>query len=212
MCMKSTNFPLQVGITGGIGSGKSLVCKIFFAVGIPVYDADYRAKWVMNHHPLLKRDIIAVFGEQAYTANQELNRPYLASQVFNDSKKVALLNSLVHPRVGEDYATWVQANARYPYLVKEAALLYEAGSYQLLNKIITVSAPLDIRIQRIRKRDPQRTIKEIEAIIARQMPEEEKLQRADFIIYNDESRLLIPQVLSLHQQFLSMAPVHHATS
>jgi len=209
--MKSNNPSLQIGITGGIGSGKSLVSTIFSALGIPVYDADLRAKWVMNIHPVLKTDIITAFGHSAFTTANELNRQYLAKQVFNNSDKVALLNSLVHPRVAEDYTAWVEAHVNYPYLLKEAALLYEAGSYQLLDKIIVVFAPIEIRIQRIQKRDPQRTIEEIQAIMAKQLPEEEKLQRADFIVYNDESRLLIPQILNLHQQFLSMASVHHAT-
>jgi dephospho-CoA kinase len=203
--MNSSKSPLQVGITGGIGSGKSLATKIFQALGVPVYDADSRARWVMQYNPLLVQDIIASFGAAAYTETRQLNRPYLAAQVFNNAQKVTLLNSLVHPRVAEDYADWVQAHVQYPYLLKEAALLYEAGSYQFLDKIITIFAPVDIRIERIRKRDPQRTLTEIQAIIDKQLPEEEKLQRADFILYNDESRLLLPQILTLHEQFLKMA-------
>ena len=204
--MKSNKAPLQVGITGGIGSGKSLATKIFHALDVPVYDADSRARWVMQYNPVLVQDILAAFGPAAYTADtQQLNRSYLAAQVFNNEEKVALLNSLVHPRVAEDYASWVQAYINYPYLLKEAALLYEAGSYQFLDKIITVFAPVSIRIARIQKRDPHRSIAEIQAIMDKQLPEDEKLQRADFIVYNDESRQLIPQVLTLHDQFLEIA-------
>ncbi|QHT69833.1 dephospho-CoA kinase [Rhodocytophaga rosea] len=204
--MKSNNAPLQIGITGGIGSGKSLASKIFYALGVPVYDADTRARWVMQYNPVLIQDIITAFGTSAYNADtQQLNRSYLAAQVFNNAEKVALLNSIVHPRVAEDYADWVQAHSKYPYLLKEAALLYEAGSYQFLDKIITVSAPITVRIERIRNRDPHRTLTDIQAIMDKQLSEEEKLQRADFILYNDESRLLIPQILALHEQFLAMA-------
>jgi dephospho-CoA kinase len=203
--MKSTKSPLQIGITGGIGSGKSLASKIFHTLGIPVYDADSRARWVMQYNSVLVKDIQDTFGVAAYTESGQLNRAYLASQVFHDSEKVALLNSLVHPRVAEDYAGWVQQHSNHPYVLKEAALLYEAGSYQFLDKIITVFAPVSLRIKRIRQRDSHRTDSEIQAIIDKQMPEEEKLQRADFILYNDESQLLVPQILILHEQFLAMA-------
>jgi dephospho-CoA kinase len=210
--MKSGNIPLQVGITGGIGSGKSLASKIFHALGVPVYDADSRARWVMQANTVLVNDIIAAFGAAAYTDTGQVNRSYLAAQVFNNAEKVALLNSLVHPRVAEDYAEWVHAHYFHSYLLKEAALLFEAGSYQVLDKIITVFAPVAIRMERIQKRDPHRSIAEIQAIMNKQLAEEEKLQRADFVLYNDESRLLIPQVLTLHQQFLAMAKekaIHH---
>lgn len=205
--MKSDNQPLQIGITGGIGSGKSLVCHIFHTLGIAVYDADSRAKWLMNHHEALRRDIQVAFGTKAYSAAGQLDKQYLAAQVFNDGEKVQSLNRIVHPKVAEDYTTWVQAHNLSPYLIKEAALLFESGSYQLLDKVITVFAPLEIRLQRILKRDPQRTTTEINAIIKKQMSEEDKIQRADFVIYNDESRLLIPQILALHQQFLGVINV-----
>jgi dephospho-CoA kinase len=207
--MKLNDRPLQIGITGGIGSGKTLICNIFQTFGIPVYDADSRAKWIMNQHEELRNDIIAIFGPSSYTSSYQLNRKYLAEQVFNDSNKVALLNSLVHPRVGEDYAAWVQLHVHHPYVMKEAALLFESGSYRLLHKVITVFAPPPIRIQRITTRDPQRTEQEILAIIGKQMNEEEKLQKADYIIYNDESHLVIPQVLDLHHRFLAMDSVGH---
>lgn len=195
--------PLQIGITGGIGSGKSLVCNIFHILGIPVYDADSRAKLLYIHNIGLKNQIIEAFGPETYTAEGQLNRKYLASQVFNDNEKVTLLNSLVHPEVGKDYQTWVTQQKNAPYVIKEAALLFESGSSQNLDKIITVFTPMALRIQRVSYRDKQRTIQEIHAIISKQMAEEEKLKKADFIIYNDEQHLLIPQVLLLHQQFVS---------
>lgn len=186
-----------IGITGGIGAGKSTVCKIFEVLDIPIYEADSRAKWLMNNLEELKAQIIKNFGADSYTKEGFLNRAYLASKVFNDGDKVKLLNSLVHPKVGEDFANWTIKNQNYPYLLNEAALMFESGRFKFLDKIITVFAPENIRIQRIKKRDPQRSEEEIKAIIQKQMPEKEKLERADFVIYNDDKQMLIPQVLEL---------------
>jgi dephospho-CoA kinase len=204
MSRKKTN-PLQVGITGGIGSGKSTVCKIFSILGIPVYDADTRAKLLYVHNLDLKNEIIQAFGTEAYTAAGQVNRSYLANRVFNNSQSVALLNRLVHPRVGADYQVWVKQQTDAPYVLKEAALLFESGSFQSLDKVIAVFTPLPLRIQRISQRDKQRSVEEIQAIISKQMAEEEKIKRADYILYNDEGQLLIPQVLQLHKEFLAIA-------
>ena len=201
----AANPPLQIGITGGIGSGKSLVSRIFATLGIPVYDADTRAKWLMSHHPGLRAEIQAGFGPGAYHADGSLNRPYLATRVFHDGDQIAQLNALVHPKVGEDYAEWALTHARFPYLLKEAALLYESKSYRLLHRTLTVYAPIELRIQRIRHRDSHRTEAEIQAIIAKQISEEERLAMADHVIYNDDSRLVLPQVLTLHEKFLRKA-------
>ncbi len=194
---------LKIGVTGGIGSGKSTVCLIFKQLGIPIYDADTRAKWLINHHPHLIAQIKATFGEQAYL-NSELNRRYLAEKVFIDKDNIQKMNSLVHPKVGEDAKQWfAEHQGKYPYLIKEAALLYESGSYKELDKIIVVTAPLNLRIARIQVRDPQRSEEEIIGIINKQMPEEEKVKKADFVIYNDEKQMLIPQVLRIHQELVN---------
>jgi dephospho-CoA kinase len=197
--------PLQVGITGGIGSGKSLVSKIFFHLGIPVYDADSHAKKLMTTDGILVSQIKKEFGDLSYQPDGALNRVYLADHVFNSEEKLALLNSLVHPRVGVDYASWVEGHAdRYPYVMKEAALLFEAGSNKALDRIIVVSAPEELRIKRVLHRDAHRTVEQIKAIVEKQMPESEKLKRADHIVVNDETRLVIPQVLALHRNFISI--------
>ncbi|GAB4126777.1 MAG: dephospho-CoA kinase [Raineya sp.] len=198
--MKTNRKPLEVGITGGIGSGKSTVSHIFSILGIPIYDADSRAKYLMAHKDDLKRAIQQAFGAEAYMENGELNRGYLASQVFSDAEKVKIINSLVHPEVAKDYLHWL-AQQQSPYIVREAALMIESGSYKLLDVLITVFAPENLRIERIKKRDPQRSETEIRAIISKQTPEEEKLRLADFVIYNDEKQALIPQVLALHRRF-----------
>lgn len=195
---------MQIGVTGGIGSGKSLVCHIFALLGVPVYDADSRAKTLMTTDGILVSQIKKEFGVLSFRSDGSLNREYLAEHVFSHPDKLALLNSLVHPRVGEDYSRWVMEQPGC-YVLKEAALLFEAKSNQALDKIIVVSAPEELRIKRVLQRDKHRTEQQVRNIIRNQLREEEKLKLADYIIRNDESTPLIPQVLGLHEQFLSMA-------
>lgn len=193
--------PLQIGITGGIGSGKSLVCKIFGVLGIPTYDADSRAKNLMTTDGILISQIKKEFGTLSYDAGGVLNRQYLGETVFQDKEKLKRLNALVHPRVAEDYKGWVGQHENVKYVLKEAALLFESGSYQSLHKIIVVTAPETLRVQRVLKRDPHRSIQQTKEIIGSQMADEEKRIRADYVITNDETVLLIPQVLDLHLKF-----------
>ena len=133
--------PLQIGITGGIGSGKSLVCRIFGQLGVPVYDADSHAKALMTTDGILVSQIKKEFGDLSYRADGSLNRKWLGDHVFSDQEQLEKLNALVHPRVAVDYERWVSQHQHEPYVLKEAALLFEAGSHRLLNKIIVVSAP-----------------------------------------------------------------------
>ena len=193
--------PLQIGITGGIGSGKSLVCKIFQQLGVSVYDADSHAKALMTTDGILVSQIKKEFGDLSYRPDGALNREWLAAHVFSDSAKLEKLNSLVHPRVAADYDEWLQAHRNERYVLKEAALLYESGSYRLLDKVVVVSAPEDIRKKRVLKRDVHRTVEQFNGIVEKQLPEDEKLKRADYIIVNDDATLLIPQVLKLHKEF-----------
>jgi dephospho-CoA kinase len=195
------NKPLQIGITGGIGSGKSLVCKIFGHLGVPVYDADSHAKELMTTDGILISGIKKEFSDLSYHADGSLNRVYLANNVFHDPEKLARLNQLVHPRVGADYEKWVRQNEGRAYVIKEAALLFEAASHQTLDEIIVVSAPEALRIKRVLARDAHRTVEQIKAIVEKQMPEDEKLKRADHVIVNDETELIVPQVLKLHTAF-----------
>jgi dephospho-CoA kinase len=195
--------PLQIGITGGIGSGKSLVCKIFNALGTPTYDADSRAKMVMTTDGILVEAIKKEFGVLSYDAKGVLNRQHLANTVFNQPDKLKRLNELVHPRVALDYEHWVSSQTNVKYVLKEAALLFESGSYQSLDKIIVVTAPETLRVQRVLIRDPHRSAEQTKEIIRNQMEEEEKMKRADYVIVNDETTLLIPQVLNLHLQFIA---------
>ena len=194
--------PLQIGITGGIGSGKSLVCTIFGKLGVSVYDADSHAKALMTTDGILISEIKKEFGDLSYHADGSLNRVYLANYVFHDPVKLERLNRLVHPRVEADYLKWVSKNAAHPYVIKEAALLFEAGSYKSLDRIIVVSAPEALRVRRVLSRDAHRTVEQIKAIVEKQMPEDEKLKRADHIVVNDETELVVPQVVRLHEEFI----------
>ena len=190
----------KIGITGGIGSGKSIVCRLFSLLGIPVYEADERAKWLTQHDPVLRADIIRLLGPQAYDQLGNYNRAYVATQVFSNPDRLAALNALVHPRVFADTDRWVQQQSA-PYVLKEAALMKAAGNHNDLDAVVVVTAPLPLRIQRIRQRDPQRSESEIQAIIDRQISDEARLQLADYVVENDETSLLIPQILQLDDQF-----------
>ncbi|MBD1398975.1 dephospho-CoA kinase [Pontibacter sp. JH31] len=194
---------LKIGITGGIGVGKTIVCRMFQVLGIPVYDADTRAKWVMQYDLALKQELRDAFGEETYTPAGDLNRTYLASIVFNNPDRLNRLNALVHPHVGTDFEKWVAAHPNAPYVIKEAALMFESESWRQMDEIIVVSAPLNVRLKRLLKRDTHRTEADIKAIISKQLSEEEKIARANHVVFNDDKQLLIPQVLALHQQFLS---------
>ena len=189
--------PLQVGITGGIGSGKSTIVKIFNSLGVHSYDADSRAKILMNSDSVLIKQIKNEFGTQSFDQDGQLDRKYLASHVFGYPDRLKKLNSLVHPRVADDYALWVSKNKNSKYVIKEAALLYESGTAQQLDKIIVVTASESIRVDRVMKRD-SRSKAEVMKIIDQQFPQDKLQSLAHFVIVNDESKLLIPQVLNLH--------------
>src|SRR5579871_2799875 len=181
--------PLRIGVTGGIGSGKSIVCKIFATLGVPIYDADTMARKLMTSDAVLVDQIKSTFGALSYLADGSLNREYLSAEVFNNTAKLDKLNALVHPRMAVDSERWMDDNKRSFYVIKEAALLYEAGSYKSLDKIIVVSAPKHVRVQRVMRRDPSRSTDDVLKIISSQMPEIEKKKRADFVVSNDESEL-----------------------
>lgn len=188
-----------IGITGGIGSGKSIICKIFSVLGIPIYEADSRAKWLIKNDFSLRASIIHLLGESAYYQNGEYNRGWVASEVFHKPDKLLQLNALVHPAVHQDAKDWVKSHQDSPFLVYEAALMNAAGNGNFFDKVIVVTCPLALRIQRIQKRD-NRSITEIDAIISRQVPEEERLKFGDYIVINDEESSLLDQVLHLYEQ------------
>ncbi|HEX8330694.1 MAG TPA: dephospho-CoA kinase [Hymenobacter sp.] len=194
---------LRIGITGGIGSGKSIASRLFHELGVPVYDADTRARWVMENDAALRQELSAAFGPETYDSSGRLNRTALAGTVFRNPALLAQLNGIVHPHVGTDFERWAstQQQAGHAYVLKEAALLFEAGSYKQLDRIITVFAPLAVRQTRVLRRDTHRSLADVEAIVAKQLSEEEKMQRANYVLFNDDVRPLLPQVLALHAAF-----------
>ncbi|QBQ40680.1 dephospho-CoA kinase [Sphingobacterium psychroaquaticum] len=191
---------LKVGITGGIGSGKSYVAEIFKALGVPFYDADREAKDIMVTSDTVREDLKQAFGEAVYFADGQLNRAYLSSVVFGDERQLQRLNSIVHPAVIAHGEAWSNRQT-YPYSLKEAALLFESGSYKKLDYTILVTAPEEERIARVMKRD-NATREQVLARISKQLPDSEKREIADFIIVNDGVQPLLPQVLELHKRFL----------
>lgn len=193
---------IKVGITGGIGTGKSTVAKAFSVLGIPVFNADDAAREIMNHNEELRKKIIALFGEQAYTGDG-LNRKFIAGIVFNDAYKLEQLNSIVHPVTIAAAEQWMQQQTT-AYALKEAALMFESGAAGHLDYVIGVYAPIHLRMQRIMQRD-NTSREEVLARINRQMDEDIKMKLCDFVIINDEQQAVIPQVLAVNDMLIKMA-------
>jgi dephospho-CoA kinase len=192
---------LKVGITGGMGSGKSTVAKIFQVLGIPVYYADEAAKRMMNEDEKLKKVLRKEFGEETYI-DGNLNRKYLSSVVFNNEEKLTLLNSIVHPLTLRDAGKWMRRQ-KTPYALKEAALIFESGAQKQLDCVIGVYAPVPLRIQRVMKRD-HISRQEVKARMEKQIDEAVKMRLCDYVITNDEQELVIPQVIKIHETLLKL--------
>jgi len=192
---------LKIGITGNIGSGKTTVSKIFEVLGIPVFYADDEAKKVMVNDNILIDAIKQTFGAESYFWDGSLNRKHISNIVFKSETELAKLNAIVHPAVFRAFDNWVPRFKNAPYVLKEAALLFESTSYKMCDKTIMVTAPLEMRIQRVIQRDGLSKT-EIRNRDAKQFTEEKKLELADYAIKNDNSELVIPQVLALHELFV----------
>ncbi|MFT4202742.1 MAG: dephospho-CoA kinase [Chitinophagaceae bacterium] len=193
---------LKIGLTGGIGSGKSTVAKIFQVLGIPVFDADSIAKNIMNEDEELKKKLVWHFGAETYS-DGVLNRKYLASIVFADNHQLEILNSLVHPATIQAAKNWMDSQTS-PYTVKEAALLFESGTAGDLDMIVGVYSPLHMRLQRVAARDAS-NIEDVKKRMRNQINETLKMKLCDVVLYNDEQQLLVPQVLELHKKLLNLA-------
>ena len=192
---------LKIGLTGGIGSGKSTVARVFETLGIPVYYADEAAKKLMNEHGELKAKLLETFGEQTYVGGQ-LNTAFLSAKVFNDAEQLKKLNSIVHPIVIQDGNNWMQQQTT-SYAIKEAAIFFETGSAIGLDFMVGVYAPQPLRIYRVMQRDGI-SRSDVLARMQKQMNEEIKMKLCDFVITNDEQQMVLPQVLKLHQKLLGL--------
>lgn len=193
---------LRIGLTGGIGSGKTTVAQIFETLGIPVYYADDAAKRLMSEDPLIKKALLDKLGPSCFEEGV-LNRKYIASLVFSDPQLLAWLNELIHPATIADGERWMQQQTG-PYAIREAALLFESGADKGLDYVIGVSAPKDLRLQRVMKRDTT-TEAEVSKRMEQQWEDSLKLERCHFLLHNDEQSLLIPQVLELDQQLRALS-------
>ena len=192
--------PLKVGITGGIGSGKSTVCAVLTEMGYPVYNSDERAKTIMETSPEVREQLIAAFGEETFH-NNRLNRAYLAQLIFNDPTKREQINAIVHPAVRADFRHWAtEQNSRIVF--QESALLIETGGYRLLDYTVLVTAPEELRIKRVLKRDVIVNEEDVRSRIQSQLSDEDKRKMAGFVIENDEHELLVPQVNELLRKLL----------
>ena len=189
---------LKIGITGSIGSGKTTVCKVFEILCIKIYHADTEAKKFLSKESV-KKKIKYLFGDSIFNKNGNIDNKILASIVFNDPHSLEKLNSIIHPLVKSDFDRWLKKHKKEKYILHEAAIIFESDFYKDFDAIITVSAPKDLRIKRVKQRD-NITYQEIINRMKFQLSDEEKIIKADFVIYNDEQQLLIPQILKIHNE------------
>jgi dephospho-CoA kinase len=198
---------LKVGLTGNIGSGKSLVSEMFSIYGVPVYIADQESKKFLGD-PFVKEKIITLFGMEITTESGEIDRMALAQLVFADEKSLAALNSILHPLVIDDFTSWCEAYREQPYIIHEAAIIFESGVSDLFDKIIHVSCPKEIAIERVMHRDGI----DGNLVVQRmnhQMEDEKKAALADFVILNDGTEMIIPQVITIHETLLKISADRH---
>jgi len=189
---------IKVGITGGIGSGKSTVCKVFKTMGIPVFEADLVAKQLMNNDPELRKQLIHLFGSSVYQSDQTIDRKYLAGIVFSNPSLLAKLNEVVHPAVRKTFDDWF-LNQNAPYVIHEAAILFESGFYKIMDKTITVVTDELERIDRVIKRD-HITVEMVRQRMKNQWNDEQRIKLADFVIGNNDNQLIIPQIIEIDKK------------
>lgn len=186
---------IKLGVTGGMGSGKTVVCNIFRVLDIPVFDADIEAKKLNDSSPIIREKLSSHFGKNIY-AEGKLNKKKFAEIIFSSEENIKLANSIIHPELAKEYQRWVEERAHLPFTVIDAAVLLEANFQQFVDKVITVHAPKQMRVERSAKRDNVNT-EHIESRMSKQMPEEEKIRLSDFVIYNDNQHSLLLQVAKI---------------
>jgi dephospho-CoA kinase len=194
---------LKVGITGGIGCGKTTVCKVFELLDVPVYYADDEAKKILDSNEDVKKDILKTFGNDVLTDTGIVDKKKLASLVFNNQEQLEKLNSIIHPAVREHFVNWIKNNSSQKYILKEAAILFESGAYKLVDKVIAVIAPIELKINRAMQRD-KISREQVLQRMSNQSKDRDIIKRSQFLIQNDEQQLLIPQIISVHNQLLEL--------
>lgn len=192
---------IKIGITGGIGSGKSTACKIFELLGVPVYYSDDESKKLLTSDNELKNAIVKTVGEDVLNEEGLIDRKKLAELIFNNKENLTKINNIIHPAVAKHFENWVKAHAHQPYILKEAAILFESGAYKQVDKIIAVTSSKELKIERAMKRNGS-TREQVEQRINNQMSDEEIIKRSQFVIHNNEEELIIPQVLKIHKQLI----------
>lgn len=197
---------IKVGVTGGIGSGKSIVCKVFSVLGASVYNADSEAKKLSDSHPEIRKQLIDLAGKEVYNG-AVLNRPFLANLIFNNKELLMKVNRIIHPVVADHFNKWCHLRANVPYIIHESAILFESRLNEKMEKIIAVAAPSELRIRRVLSRKGM-DLQRIEAIMKNQLPEKVITGMADYILINDDVTPVIPQVLKLHNIFLNLQTIN----
>lgn len=192
---------LKVGITGGIGSGKSTVCRVFKLLGIPVYHADVEASYLLDTDTEIRNQLISLFGDSIY--DDKLKRDIFAGIIFNDKVALDNVNKIVHPKVRSHFFEWAETRRDKKYILFEAAILFESGTYKLLDKVITVTAPEKLRVERVMAyRNYSADI--IKNIIKNQLPDKIKINQADYVIVNDNKSLILPRILEIHDSLINI--------
>lgn len=191
---------IKVAVTGGIGSGKSVVCKIFEKIGIPVFNADFEAKKLINTSRTIHDKLVSLFGAAIYQSNGDIHRKKMADLIFNDNFALQKVNEIVHPEVRKRFIEWTEEQ-NSPYIIQEAAIIFESKQTQSFDKIITVTAPLELKIERVIKRD-QVSKEEVYKRMQSQLPDEIKIAKSDFVIMNDEVEMIIPQIIEIHKNLI----------
>lgn len=189
---------IKVGITGGIGSGKSTACKVFRALGIPVFEADAEARKLQNTDPVIRQQLIELFGTDVYLPDQTINRKFLAPIVFNNPNLLLKLNEIIHPVVRKAFYDWYEKQDA-PYVLHEAAILFETGFYKMMDKTITIATDENQRIERVMKRDGV-TDQQVIARLRNQWTDEERIKHADFVIHNNDDELIVPQIITIDKK------------
>ncbi len=194
---------IKVGVTGGIGSGKTTVCNIFKVLGVPIYNSDIEARRLIDNHKEIISKVSSLFGDDIYQ-NGQLDRKRVGELVFKNKDLLEKLNAIVHPHVAFHFESWIKEKLHCKFIIKEAAILFESGGNKQVDKVITVAAPEELRIKRVMDRD-NITNKEVMRRIKKQLSDDEKIKMSDYVIYCNNEKLVIPQVLNIYQEVLKMS-------